>query len=100
MIRYAPQRLHSTIGYITPHQARVRCRQRLDLAAQYESVGPKGVTSQARWSLRCRSWVGFIPSSRAPHGGEAAHRSADSARILPDAGSGWSGVSTQLRAAK
>lgn len=27
------ERIHSTIGYITPYQARLRCRQRLDLAA-------------------------------------------------------------------
>jgi transposase InsO family protein len=27
------ERLHSTIGYITPHQARVRCHRRLYLAA-------------------------------------------------------------------
>lgn len=30
---YDRERLHSAIGYITPHQARVRCHQRLDLAA-------------------------------------------------------------------
>ncbi|WP_406083012.1 integrase core domain-containing protein (plasmid) [Streptomyces zaomyceticus] len=30
---YNRERLHSTIGYITPYQARVRCHQRLDLAA-------------------------------------------------------------------
>ncbi|WTI75231.1 integrase core domain-containing protein [Streptomyces sp. NBC_00727] len=30
---YNRERIHSTIGYITPYQARVRCHQRLDLAA-------------------------------------------------------------------
>lgn len=30
---YNRERLHSTIGYITPYQARIRCHQRLDLAA-------------------------------------------------------------------
>ncbi|WP_416237956.1 integrase core domain-containing protein [Streptomyces sp. NEAU-W12] len=30
---YNRERIHSTIGYITPHQARIRCHQRLDLAA-------------------------------------------------------------------
>ncbi|WP_443062814.1 integrase core domain-containing protein [Streptomyces sp. NBC_00441] len=30
---YNRERLHSAIGYITPYQARIRCRQRLDLAA-------------------------------------------------------------------
>ncbi|MFJ9901268.1 IS3 family transposase [Streptomyces sp. NPDC091280] len=30
---YNRERLHSTIGYITPHQARTRFHQRLDLAA-------------------------------------------------------------------
>ncbi|MBA4866522.1 transposase [Streptomyces sp. PSKA54] len=29
---YNRERLHSTIGYPTPHQARTRYRQRLDLA--------------------------------------------------------------------
>jgi transposase InsO family protein len=30
---YNRERIHSTIGYITPHQARIRCHERLDLAA-------------------------------------------------------------------
>ncbi|MCX5095733.1 integrase core domain-containing protein [Streptomyces sp. NBC_00365] len=30
---YNRERIHSTSGYITPYQARVRCHQRLDLAA-------------------------------------------------------------------
>ncbi|WP_086022078.1 integrase core domain-containing protein [Streptomyces hokutonensis] len=30
---YNRERIHSTIGYLTPHQARTRYRQRLDLAA-------------------------------------------------------------------
>ncbi|WNI20062.1 IS3 family transposase [Actinacidiphila sp. ITFR-21] len=30
---YNRELIHSTIGYITPHQARTRCHQRLDLAA-------------------------------------------------------------------
>lgn len=30
---YNRERIHSTIGYITPYQARIRCHQRLDLAA-------------------------------------------------------------------
>ncbi|WP_405898614.1 IS3 family transposase [Streptomyces sp. NBC_00727] len=30
---YNRERIHSAIGYITPYQARVRCHQRLDLAA-------------------------------------------------------------------
>jgi transposase InsO family protein len=30
---YNRERIHSTIGYITPYQARLRCHQRLDLAA-------------------------------------------------------------------
>ncbi|MFK0288443.1 IS3 family transposase [Streptomyces sp. NPDC090499] len=30
---YNRERIHSTIGYITPYQARTRCHQRLDLAA-------------------------------------------------------------------
>ncbi|MET9883412.1 integrase core domain-containing protein [Streptomyces sp. NPDC006430] len=30
---YNRERIHSTIGYTMPYQARVRCHQRLDLAA-------------------------------------------------------------------
>ncbi|MEU9206121.1 integrase core domain-containing protein [Streptomyces sp. NPDC048332] len=37
--RHNRERLHSTIGCITPYQVRIRCYQQLDLAAQSGSVG-------------------------------------------------------------
>lgn len=43
---YNRERLHSTIGYITPYEARTRYRQRLGLSAWNGSVGTEGVTSQ------------------------------------------------------
>lgn len=36
---YNRERIHSTIGCVTPYRARTRCHRRLDLAAQNGSAG-------------------------------------------------------------
>src|SRR5690606_33385858 len=63
---YNHQRLHSTLGYRTPHEARVMYRQDTALAARNPGVRSQGGTSKAEKGPSMSAWSTASGSHRNP----------------------------------